>query len=87
MKLFKTLPTYEWLAAAGITPSSSKTYTLSALTSALKAASGVTPALNCQSSSLNAIEWYFNLKGSLLDGTFVPIGELPLTLEVSNRDD
>ncbi|KAM5536034.1 hypothetical protein V8D89_010292 [Ganoderma adspersum] len=73
VKLFKTLPTYEWLAAAGITPSSSKTYTLSALTSALKAASGVTPALNCQSSSLNAIEWYFNLKGSLLDGTFVPI--------------
>ena len=77
MKLFKTLPTYEWLAAAGITPSSSKTYTLSALTSALKAASGVTPALNCQSSSLNAIEWYFNLKGSLLTALSSPLVSYP----------
>ena len=82
MKLFQTLPTYDWLAAAGITPDSSKTYSLSTLTSALKSAAGVTPALNCQGSNLNAIEWYFNLKGSLLDGTFVPIGELALTLDV-----
>nr|VWO94283.1 Ribonuclease T2 [Ganoderma boninense] len=73
VKLFKTLPTYEWLANAGITPSSSKTFTLSTLTNALKSASGVTPALNCESGSLNSIEWYFNLKGSVIDGTFVPI--------------
>ncbi|EJF67147.1 ribonuclease T2 [Dichomitus squalens LYAD-421 SS1] len=73
VKLFKTLPTYDWLSAAGITPSSSKTFTLSTLTSALKDASGVTPALNCDGSNLNSIEWYFNVKGSLLDGTFVPI--------------
>ncbi|TFK56633.1 ribonuclease T2 [Heliocybe sulcata] len=73
VKLFKTLPTYTWLADAGITPSSSKTYTLSTLTSALKSASGVTPALSCSSGSLDAISWYFNLKGSLIDGTFVPI--------------
>ena len=73
MKLFKTLPTYDWLSAAGITPSTSKTYTLTTLTSALKSASGVTPALNCDGSNLNAIEWYFNLKGSVIDGTFVAI--------------
>ncbi|KAI0715035.1 ribonuclease T2 [Earliella scabrosa] len=73
VKLFKTLPTYNWLAAAGITPSTSKTYTLSTLTSALKSASGVTPALNCNGATLNAIEWYFNLKGSVIDGVFVPI--------------
>ncbi|KIP11112.1 hypothetical protein PHLGIDRAFT_64365 [Phlebiopsis gigantea 11061_1 CR5-6] len=71
--LFKTLPTYEWLAAAGITPSSSKTYTLSAITSALKSASGVTPALDCSSGALNQISYYFNLKGSLIDGDFVAI--------------
>ena len=76
MKLFQTLPTYDWLSAAGITPSSSKTFTLSTLTNALKDASGVTPALNCDGSTLNEIEWYFNVKGSLIDGTFVPIGEL-----------
>ncbi|KAI0639927.1 ribonuclease T2 [Trametes polyzona] len=73
VKLFKTLPTYDFLSQAGITPSTSKTFTLSQLTNALKAATGVTPALNCDGSSLNAIEWYFNLKGSLLDGEFVPI--------------
>ena len=32
VKLFQTLPTYDWLADAGITPSSSKTYTLTTLT-------------------------------------------------------
>ncbi|RDB28497.1 Ribonuclease Le2 [Hypsizygus marmoreus] len=74
VKLFKSLPTYTWLANAGITPSTSKTYTLSTLTSALKSASGgYTPALDCTSSTLNAISWYFNLKGSAIDGTFVPI--------------
>ncbi|KAH7925179.1 ribonuclease T2 [Leucogyrophana mollusca] len=74
VKLFKTLPTYTWLANAGITPSSSKTYTLSELTAALKKGSGgYTPALGCQSGNLNSISWYYNLKGSLINGEFVPI--------------
>ncbi|KAI0778700.1 RNase Gf29 [Trametes elegans] len=73
VKLFKTLPTYKFLSDAGITPSTSKTFTLSELTDALKSAAGVTPALNCDGSSLNAIEWYFNLKGSVIDGEFVAI--------------
>ncbi|KAI0275119.1 ribonuclease T2-like protein [Gloeopeniophorella convolvens] len=71
--LFKTLPTYDWLESQGITPSSSKTYTLSQLTSALKKASGFTPQLSCSGSSINEISWYFNLKGSVIDGEFVPI--------------
>ena len=44
VELFKKLPTYDWLTAVtaqGITPSKSQTYTLSELTDALKAASGV----------------------------------------------
>ncbi|KAH0591081.1 hypothetical protein H2248_001187 [Termitomyces sp. 'cryptogamus'] len=73
VRLFKSLPTYDWLANAGITPSSSTTHTLSSLSSALKAGAGVTPALDCTSGKLNAISWYFNLKGSIIDGTFVPI--------------
>ncbi|KAI0657023.1 RNase Gf29 [Cubamyces menziesii] len=68
-----TLPTYDFLAQAGITPSTSKTYSLSTLTDALKNATGVTPALNCAGSSLSSIQWYFNLKGSLIDGEFVAI--------------
>ncbi|KAI0094445.1 ribonuclease T2 [Irpex rosettiformis] len=71
--LFKTLPTYDWLAQAGITPDASRTLTLSQVTSALKSASGVTPALDCSGTNLNQISWYFNLKGSLFDGQFVPI--------------
>ncbi|KAJ3477064.1 hypothetical protein NLI96_g10720 [Meripilus lineatus] len=73
VKLFKSLPTYDWLAAAGITPSTTATYTLSTLTSALKSASGFTPALDCSGTSINQISWYFNLKGSAIDGQFVPI--------------
>lgn len=73
VKLFQTLPTYTWLENAGITPSTSRMFTLAQLTSALKAQSGFTPALDCVGSTLNQIEWYFNLKGSVIDGTFVPI--------------
>ncbi|CDO73108.1 hypothetical protein BN946_scf185007.g162 [Trametes cinnabarina] len=73
VKLFKTLPTYDFLSQAGITPTTSKTFTLSTLTNAIKDATGVTPALNCDGSTLNSIEYYFNLKGSLIDGEFVAI--------------
>lgn len=31
-----------------------------------------------QSGSLSAISWYFNLKGSIIDGVFVPISQLIL---------
>ncbi|KAF8129424.1 ribonuclease T2-like protein [Mycena galopus ATCC 62051] len=71
-KLFQTLPTYTWLANQGITPSSS-THTLASLTAALKTESGFIPALDCQGSALDSVSWYFNVQGSLIDGTFVPI--------------
>ncbi|KAG8965755.1 ribonuclease T2-like [Tulasnella sp. 419] len=71
--LFKTLDTYSTLAAAGIYPSSSTTFTLSQLTTAVKAKFGYTPAFDCKSGAVNAISYYFNLKGSVIDGTWVPI--------------
>jgi len=74
IQLFQTLPTYTWLANAGITPSRDQTYTLSEILSALKQGSGgYTPAVGCSHGKLDAISWYYNLKGSLLDGGFVPI--------------
>jgi ribonuclease T2 len=74
VNLFQTLPTYQFLANAGITPSTTQTFSLSTLIAALKTGSGgFTPALDCSSSSISAISWYFNIKGSLMDGTFVPI--------------
>ncbi|KZT54778.1 ribonuclease Le37 [Calocera cornea HHB12733] len=69
---FKTLNTYNFLSSEGIAPSSSTTHTLSSLQSALKSAYGFTPALTCDGSDLNQISYYFNLQGSLIDGTLVP---------------
>ncbi|KZO93974.1 ribonuclease T2 [Calocera viscosa TUFC12733] len=70
--LFQTLNTYQFLESQGITPSSSTTHTQSSLLSALQAASGYTPAISCSGSDLSQISWYFNLQGSLIDGTFLP---------------
>ncbi|KAI0322988.1 base non-specific acid ribonuclease [Amylostereum chailletii] len=69
VKLFKSLPTYEWLSKAGITPGSGE-HDLSDVVAALKSASGVTPALDCSSGALNQISYYYNLKGSVIDGDF-----------------
>ncbi|KAF7337514.1 RNase Gf29 [Mycena sanguinolenta] len=73
VRLFKTLPTYQWLADAGITPSSSTTHTLASLTAALKSGYGFTPALDCDGSAVSQISYYYHLQGSVIDGTFVPI--------------
>ena len=34
-----------------------------------------TPTLGCSGSTLNSISWYFHLKGSLIDGNFIPISK------------
>lgn len=34
-----------------------------------------TPAVGCSHGRLDAISWYYNLKGSLIDGEFVPISK------------
>ncbi|KAJ7633150.1 ribonuclease T2 [Roridomyces roridus] len=73
VKLFQTLPTYTWLANHEIIPSSSATHNLDSLISALQAESGYIPALDCKGTTMDSVSWYFNLQGSLVDGTFVPI--------------
>ncbi|KAB5592487.1 Ribonuclease T2 [Ceratobasidium theobromae] len=73
VNLFKTLTTYEFLGAAGIYPSSTATYTLAQINAAVKAKWGYTPAFDCTSGSLNAASYYYHLKGSIIDGTLVPI--------------
>lgn len=74
----QTLPTYDWLSDAGITPSTSRTFSRSTLSSALENVAGVTPSLGCNGNTLNAISWYFNLKGSIIDGEFIPISTLTI---------
>ncbi|KAJ7137929.1 ribonuclease [Mycena epipterygia] len=72
-KLFQTLPTFTWLSNQGITPSASTTHTLASLTAAIKAESGFTPSFDCSGSNLDGVSYYFHLKGSIIDGVFVPI--------------
>ncbi|KAF8608201.1 ribonuclease T2 [Ceratobasidium sp. AG-I] len=73
VNLFKNLTTYNFLEEAGIHPSSTKTYTLDQITTAVKHKWGFTPALNCTGKSLNQISYYYNLKGSIIDGELVAI--------------
>lgn len=63
----------QWLAAAGITPSTSKTYTTDAIQKALQAKRpGVTVTLGCKSGALNEIWYHYDVRGSVQTGEFVP---------------
>lgn len=71
--LFKTLPSYEWLKAAGIEPSTDKTWTFAQIQSALAAKRpGVEVTLGCKSGALNEIWYHYDVRGSLQTGEFVP---------------
>lgn len=72
-QLFQSLPSYEWLESGGIVPTNGKTYSRDDLESALSSASGVTPSLSCHGKNLASIAWYFNVRGSVIDGDFLPI--------------
>ena len=71
--LFKTLPSYQWLSDAGITPSTSKTYTFDAIQKAIQAKRpDVEVTLGCRSGALNEIWYHYDVRGSLQTGQFVP---------------
>ncbi|KAI1092290.1 ribonuclease M [Rostrohypoxylon terebratum] len=71
--LFKSLPTYQWLADAGITPSSSKTYALADIQAALsKGHSGEKVYIGCTDDAIEQVYYYFNTYGSVATGQFVP---------------
>ncbi|OTA95537.1 hypothetical protein M434DRAFT_69299 [Hypoxylon sp. CO27-5] len=73
VSLFKTLPTYQWLADAGITPSSSKTYALADIQAALsKNHDGKTVYVGCSGGAIEQVYYYFNVYGSVANGQFVP---------------
>ncbi|KAJ5207627.1 hypothetical protein N7449_002006 [Penicillium cf. viridicatum] len=74
--LFKSLDTYEALAAAGITPSTSKTYTLSAIQEALTTMHGASVYLGCSSGKLNQVWYFYNVKGNAIDGTYKAVDTL-----------
>ncbi len=73
VSLFQTLPSYSWLSAAGIVPSSTATYTLAAIQSALTSHFGYAVTINCNSNKeLNELWYHYNVQGSVQSGTFQP---------------
>jgi len=75
-QLFQTLDTYTYLSAAGIVPSSSKTYTLAAINAALQKARGVSAVVQCSDGALDEAWYYFDVMGSVQTGTFVPTNQV-----------
>lgn len=74
VEIFETLPTYKWLVAAGIEPSTDKTYSRDAIEKALADQFGHPVYISCN--RYNALQevWYFHhLRGSVVTGEFVPI--------------
>jgi ribonuclease T2 len=63
VNLFQKLPTYDWLTARGITPSSTKTYTRKDIVNALQNSSafGFEVGLECHSGVLNQVNYYHNV--------------------------
>ncbi|KAI0450979.1 ribonuclease T2 [Xylaria acuta] len=70
--LFKTLDTYSALSSAGITPSSSKTYTSSEILDALEGVTGKAAVIQCSSGELYQIYYGFFVNGPLQNADFVP---------------
>lgn len=84
--LFKTLDSYSFLSAAGILPSTSKTYTAAEINAALAKPRGVQVSIQCSNSALDEIWYYYYVRGSVQTGTFEPTnpGEMHHPLCVSD---
>ena len=70
--LFQTLPTYEWLAADGIYPSLTKTYTLAQMESALTNAYGHEVNVNCNNGVFDEVWYHYESQGGIASGDIIP---------------
>jgi len=69
---FKTLPTFDWLAEAGIVPSRTASYTLAQLQDVAKAKFGHEIMWGCQRGWLNEAWYYYSVRGPVQNGRFTP---------------
>jgi ribonuclease T2 len=74
VNLFKSLDTHAALAKEGIVPVTGKTYTNAQIQAALTKVTGMEVVLGCRRGELNQAWYYYNVKGSLQTGDFVPTG-------------
>ncbi|KAI1265833.1 ribonuclease t2 [Xylariaceae sp. FL1019] len=73
VSLFKSLPSYRWLAQAGIVPASNTTYTLAAIQAALSSHHGHNVIIRCSSGELNELWYHYNVEGSVQTGEFIAV--------------
>ncbi|GAA5930384.1 hypothetical protein JCM3775_004375 [Rhodotorula graminis] len=74
VELFQTLPTHKWLAAEGIVPSRTKTYTSAELEAAVKKHYGHEVYFGCTSSGeLDEVWYYYLTKGPVAGGKYLPV--------------
>lgn len=73
LEVWNTLPTFKFLKAAGITPSLEKPYALSDIEQALKVAhQNKKVYVGCLNGTINEIWYYYQIRGSALEGDYVP---------------
>lgn len=70
--IFKEVPTFEFLAKAGILPSHTETYARADIEDALEKAHGAPVVVNCRQGAISEVWYFFNIAGSLQGGKFVP---------------
>lgn len=73
VELFGTVPTYQWLADAGIVPSTERTYELAEIREALGQARGVEAVVGCQRNELREVWYHYEVLGTVQTGDFIPI--------------
>lgn len=71
--LFKTLPTYDTLAAAGVLPSRSRTWTKEEIHTPLKKMHSAGVTLRCRGKMLTEVWYHFAVRGSVRAGDFVAV--------------
>ncbi|CCO37329.1 hypothetical protein BN14_11484 [Rhizoctonia solani AG-1 IB] len=72
VELFKDLPTYKWLKAKGIVPSTTTTYTLAQIQQAVAAKTGFIPTVGCNKQGYLSEMWYhYVVQGSVGTGKFI----------------
>lgn len=69
--LFKVLPTYETLAAAGVLPSNSRTWTAEEIQIPLEKMHGTRVTLRCRGKMLDEVWYHFSVRGPVQTGKFV----------------
>ncbi len=71
VSLFKTLPTYETLAGAGVVPSRSRTWTREEIQAPLQKMHGAAVTLGCRGKMLTEVWYHFSVRGSVQNGKFI----------------